>query len=98
MYIKLEQDEHILVRTVKGPDNLPREIVLARLGQDPELNLFLCAETGRREDPERWDGVEDFHLLQALENFKRRQGGMKPALVSVNIHRPREENNEADAE
>lgn len=98
MYIKVEQDEHILVRTVKGPDDRPREIVLARLGQDPELNLFLSAETGRREQPERWDGVEDFHLLQALENFKRRQGRMKPALVSVNVQRPQGQDDRAEEE
>lgn len=98
MYIKLEQDEHILVRTVKGPDNLPREIVLARLGQDPELNLFLSAETGRREQPERWEGVEDFHLLQALENFKRRQGRLKPALVSVNVRRHQGQDDTTDGE
>lgn len=98
MYIKLEQDELILVRTVKGPDDRPREIVLARLGQDPELNLFFSADIGRRKDPELWDGVEDFHLLQALENFKRRQGRMKPALVSVNGGRPHGEDDAADGE
>ena len=98
MYIKLEQDEHILVRTVKGSDDRPREIVLARLGQDPELNLFFSANIGRRKDPELWDGVEDFHLLQALENFKRRQGRMKPALVSVNGGRPYDEDDTADGE
>jgi hypothetical protein len=83
MYIRLDGDEHVLVRTAAGEDGLPQETVIARLGSDPELNLFFSAEQGRREHPELWDGVSDFHLLQALENFKRRLGQLKPALVAV---------------
>ena len=83
MYIRLEGNEHLLVRTVSGPKDQPVEVVIARLGADPELNLFLAAERGRREQPELWEGVQDFHLLQALENFKRRIGHFKPALVAV---------------
>ncbi len=83
MYIRLDGDEHVLVRTSAGEDGLPHETVVAKLGSDPELNLFLSAEQGRREHPELWDGVSDFHLLQALENFKRRLGRLKPALVAL---------------
>ncbi len=83
MYIRLEGNEHLLVRTIQGPKDEPAEVVIARLGTDPELNLFLAAERGRREQPELWEGVQDFHLLQALENFKRRIGRFKPALVAV---------------
>jgi hypothetical protein len=83
MYIRLEGDEHLLIRTVRGPEDEPAETVIARLGADPELNLFFAAERGRREHPELWEGVRDFDLLQALENFKRRMGRFKPALVAV---------------
>ena len=83
MYIRLEGNDHLLIRTVPGSDGGPREVVLANLGQDPELNLFIAADGGRRSRPELWEGVSDFHLLQALENFKRRLGGFKPALVGV---------------
>ncbi len=83
MYIRLEGLAHLLIRTVQGPDGLPRELVLANLGSDPELNLFPSAEQGRREHPDLWDNVTDFHLLQALENYKRRVGHFKPALVAV---------------
>ncbi len=83
MYIRLEGDEHLLVRTVKGDGGIPREVVLARLGPDPELNLFLSAQVERRKHPELWEGVEDYHLLQALETFKRRIGRQKPALVVI---------------
>ncbi len=83
MYIKLQGNEYVLVRILPGSDGPPREVVLAYLGQDPELNLFLTARQGRQQAPELWDGVHDYHLLQALENFKRRIGGFKPALVAV---------------
>jgi hypothetical protein len=83
MYIRLDGDDHLLVRTVQGIDGAPEEAVLANLGQDPELNLFIEAENGRRDNPEAWEGVSDFHLLQALENFKRRLGSYKPALVMI---------------
>jgi hypothetical protein len=83
MYIRIEDGEHILVRLLKEGDGRPKEVLLARLGQDPELNLFLSADAGRRKDPALWQDVSDFHLLQALENFKRRTGGFKPALVAV---------------
>lgn len=83
MYIRLAGDDHLLVKTVKGPDAAPKEVVLASLGQDPELNLFFAAEQGRRDHPELWEDVSDFHLLQALENFKRRMGSLKPALVLI---------------
>jgi hypothetical protein len=81
MYIRLEGDNHLLVSTVDGPDGSPREVVLADLGQDPELNLFIAADMGRRKDPELWEGISNFHLLQALENYKRRAGRFKPSLV-----------------
>ncbi len=80
---RLVGDDHLLVRTVKGPDAAPKEVVLASLGQDPELNLFLAAEQGRRDHPDLWEDVSDFHLLQALENYKRRLGSLKPALVVI---------------
>jgi hypothetical protein len=83
MYIRLEGSDHVLVRTVKGPEDEPAEIVLANLGLDPELNLFSSAQQGRCEHPELWEGVHDYHLLQALENYKRRVGRSKPALVAV---------------
>ena len=83
MYIKYDDGEHVLVRTVRGPDALPREVVLARLGQDPELNLFSSAEEGRERHPELWEDVHDFHVLQALQNYKRKIGNFRPALVSV---------------
>ena len=83
MYIRIEGDEHLLIRTVKGNDEVPQEIVLANLGSDPELNLFLAASSGRRNHPDLWDGVEDHHLLLALENFKRRLRHQRPALVPV---------------
>jgi hypothetical protein len=94
MYIRLEGDEHLLVRTIKGTDGPPKEVVLARLGQDPESNLFFSAERGRREQPELWQGIEDFHLLQALENYKRRLGRFKPALVAFNGGREQTDANE----
>lgn len=83
MFIRLEGNDHLLIRTVKGADGAPKEVVLARLGQDPELNLFFAAEVGRRDNPEIWEGVSDFHLLQAWENYKRRVGNLKPALVMI---------------
>ncbi len=82
MYIRLEGENHLLFRTVEGPDGSPREVLLADLGQDPELNLFIAAEIGRRKEPELWEGVSNFHVLQALENYKRRMGHHKPALVA----------------
>lgn len=82
MYIRREDDDHLLIRTVQGPDGNPEEEIIGRLGFDPELNLFAVAETGRRGNPEKWRDIDDFHLLQALENFKRRPAGMKPALVA----------------
>jgi hypothetical protein len=88
MYIREEGDEFILVRNVRGADGNPTEAVLAGLGQDPELNLFIAAEQGRRSAPELWEGVQDFHLLQALENFKRRTGSFRPALVLVDGKQP----------
>lgn len=87
MYIRVENNEHLLIRTMPGADGLPREVVLANLGQDAELNLFITAESERRSRPELWEGVSDFHLLQALENYKRRMGGFKPALVGVKGNR-----------
>ena len=83
MFIKLEGNEHLLIRTILGSNNFPRDVVLANLGSDPELNLFIAAEIGRRKEPELWEDVSDFHLLQALENFKRRTGGYRPSLLSV---------------
>jgi hypothetical protein len=83
VYIRLEGLEHLLVKTVQGADGLPQELILAKLGSDPELNLFFTAERGRRERPGLWEGVTDFHLLQALENYKRRLGRLKPALIAV---------------
>jgi hypothetical protein len=82
MYIRLEGANHLLITTIQGPDGVPREAVLADLGSDPELNLFIAAEAGRRKDPELWSGISNFHLLQALENYKRRAGRFKPALVA----------------
>lgn len=83
MYIRLDGDECLLARTTRGAGGLPREVVLARLGADPEINLFFAAQQGRREHPELWEGVTDLHLLQALENYKRRMRQMRPALVCV---------------
>ncbi len=83
MYIRLEGENHLLVRTVKIDGQGVREVVLANLGIDPELNLFVSAEHGRRKEPELWEGIADFHLLQALENFKRRIGNYRPALVVI---------------
>jgi hypothetical protein len=88
MYIRHEGDEHLLARTREGPDGNPQEVILARLGTDPELNLFFSSERGRREEPELWDGVNDLDLLQALENFKRRLGHYRPALVAVHGKAP----------
>jgi hypothetical protein len=98
MYIRFEGGECVLIRTIRGEDGEPVETVLAGLGEDPELNLFLAAEQGRRSEPEKWEGVENFHLLQALENFKRRLGGYKPALVAVDGKLPmnRDESAEED--
>ena len=91
MYIRLEGDEHLLIRTVQGDDGGPGELVLASLGSDPELNLFLAAESGRMDRPDVWEGVEDHHLLLALENFKRRLRHQKPALVPIEgLERPLE--------
>jgi hypothetical protein len=87
MYIRLEDNDHLLIRTMPGSDGRPREVILVNLGQDPELNLFLAAEDGRRSRPELWEGVTDFHLLQALENYKRRLAGFKPTLVGVKVRR-----------
>jgi len=87
MYIRLEDDRCLLIRTLRGPEGQPRELVLADLGQDPELNLFFTAESGRLRDPDLWEGVTDFHLLQALENYKRRLGGFRPVLVAVKGNR-----------
>jgi hypothetical protein len=84
VYIRLEDDEYVLVRTVEGVDGSPREQILAGLGQDPELNLFVAAETGRRKNSDLWEGIRDFDLLQALENFKRRLRRSKAALVTIN--------------
>ncbi len=83
MYIRVENGEHVLVQTIEGPDGAPMETILAELGEDPELNLFFAAQAGRRNDPDAWEGVHDFHLLQALENHKRRAGRFKPALVAL---------------
>jgi hypothetical protein len=88
MYIRQEGDEFILVRSVRGPDGNPAEAVLAGLGQDPELNLFFAAEQGRRSAPDLWEGVNDFDLLQAFENFKRRMGSSRPALLLVDGKQP----------
>lgn len=96
MYIKVVNNEHVLVRTLQGSDGTPREVVLANLGPDPELNLFLAARKGRQDNPELWDDVLDYHLLQALETFKRRVGGFKPALVAVNGRRSPGETTEDD--
>jgi hypothetical protein len=94
MYIRREGNDHLLVRTVKGPKGHPIELLLANLGVDPELNLFSSAQRGRREHPEDWEGVHDFHLLQALENYKRRVGRSKPALVAVQGGAPRTDERE----
>lgn len=61
-------------RTMRGDDREPRETLPARLGEDPELNLFVAAEHGRRSEPDKLEGVASIHLRQALENFKRRLG------------------------
>lgn len=99
MYIRLEGNDHLLVRTVKGPDDQPREVVIANLGPDPELNLFASAQQGRRQHPEHWDGVHDYHLLQALQNYKRRLGNYKPALTAVQGGAPRlDEKRNAESE
>jgi hypothetical protein len=87
MYIRLQGDSHLLITTMKDPDGAVTEVVLADLGQDPELNLFIAAEIGRRKDPELWEGISNFHILQSLENYKRRSGGFKPALVAVKGNR-----------
>ena len=91
MYIRLEGEDHILVRTFQGEDGLPQEKILASLGPDPELNLFFAAEQGRRKHPDDWEGIHDYHLLQALETFKRRMGNFKPALVAFEGKLRREE-------
>ncbi len=83
LYIRAEGDKCLLVRTMEGPDGAPQEIILADLGSDPELNIFFVVQEGRRKDPEKWRGVHDYHALQALETFKRRNSGYKPALVAV---------------
>jgi hypothetical protein len=98
MYIKVVNNEHVLVRTIQGTDGKPREVDLANLGEDPELNLFLAGEKGRRDAPELWEGVHDFHLLQALENFKRRIGGYKPALVAFDGNKTPDETTEDEQE
>jgi len=86
----------MLVRTVRGSDGSPEELILADLGQDPELNLFPAAEIGRRKNPELWQGIRDFDLLQALENFKRRLGHSKPALVTFDGKRKTTNNGKGD--
>jgi hypothetical protein len=83
MYIRLEDDEYVLIRVMADAAGVPHEVVLANLGRDAELNLFLAAEQGRRNNPELWEGVHDFHILQALETHKRRRFGFKPPLVAV---------------
>ncbi|MEW6532679.1 MAG: hypothetical protein AB1473_17745 [Thermodesulfobacteriota bacterium] len=96
MYIRLEGNEYVLVRTVQGLDGSPRELILAGLGQDPELNLFVAAEMGRRKNSDLWEGVRDFDLLQALENFKRRLGRSKAALVTINGGRKSTDGDQGD--
>jgi hypothetical protein len=91
LFITLEGNDHLLIRRILGSDNLPRDVVLANLGSDPELNLFIAAEIGRRKEPEQWEDVSDFHLLQALENFKRRTSGYRPSLVSVKTSKPEDD-------
>jgi hypothetical protein len=98
MYIRLDGDECLLARTTRGTGGLPREVVLARLGADPEINLFFAAQQGRRERPELWEGVTDIHLLQALENFKRRLRQMKPALICVKGGPAKTENDDSSLE
>jgi len=83
MYIRLEGNRHLLIRQVKGSGEEPKEVILADLGEDPEINLFSAAEQGRRNAPELWEGITDFHLLQAFETYKRRIGNFRPALVMV---------------
>jgi hypothetical protein len=83
MYIRLEDNRLLLAKTGNDPEGQPVEIVLADLGTDAELNLFLAAELGRRKHPELWEGVTDFDLLQALETYKRRLGKSKPVLVTI---------------
>jgi hypothetical protein len=95
LFIKLEGNDHLLIRTIQGSNNLPIGVVLANLGSDPELNLFIAAEIGRRKEPRLWENVSDFHLLQALENFKRRTAGYRPSLVSVKIS-SKEDDSEID--
>jgi len=89
MYIRLEGNDHLLVRTLKGPEDRPAEVILANLGPDPELNLFASARQGRSDHPEHWEGVHDYHLLQALENYKRRVGHCRPALTALQGGAPR---------
>ncbi len=89
MYIRHQGDELLLARTTVGPDGKPQEVILASLGSDPELNLFLASERGRREEPELWEGINDFHLLQALENFKRRLSRCRPSLVAIDGGMPK---------
>jgi hypothetical protein len=99
MYIRLEGNDHLLVRTLKGPGDRPVEVILANLGPDPELNLFSSAEQGRRQHPEHWEGVHDYHVLQALENYKRRVGHCKPALAVLQGGAPRsDEKKDAESE
>lgn len=90
MYIRACNGNHILIKNVEIENGESREQVLADLGSDPEINLFFAAEAGRRKDPELWEDVHDFHLLQALETFKRRTAGYKPALVMFSGRKPRE--------
>jgi hypothetical protein len=77
-----EGDDHILVKSIPGTDGKPRHTRLANLGADPELNLYFVIQEQRRKDPETWKGIHDFHVLQALETFKRRNSGHKPPLVA----------------
>jgi hypothetical protein len=50
LFIKLEGNEHFLMRTILGPDNLPGDVVLASLESDPELNFSL---------PQRLEGAKN---------------------------------------
>jgi hypothetical protein len=89
MYIRLEDDRHLLAKTGKDPQDHTVEIILADLGKDAESNLFSAAEVGRRKCPDLWEGVTDYHILQAWETFKRRLGHFKPVLVALQGGAPR---------
>lgn len=83
MYIRVEDDRYVLIRTTAGTGAAPQETILADLGDDPELNIYFAVENGRRDNPNLWEDVNDGQVLHALENFKRRTSGHRPVLGVV---------------